>query len=401
MNQYYETSRMDVDKLNPFYREYARTYEEVTDAPVEYLVTALLPTIGAAISTKRWIQWGNKRIYPNIWVALVGQSTVMRKSTSLEIGASALTWLNRKQPDRHYILPTDGSFAGFMECLKVEKNGILKHSEIASLLENMSKGYNLSMKSLFTDFFDVPTFHKIFLKETGEEHIETPIFGIAAGTTLNWLKQNISKNDRESGFLARFLYCFQNAKERSMPIPRAVDPSMANKIQEVIVRLLNGDPYGINVDKSFEEVYIRFYDAIDNAFRNPLLDDGTKSLLGRLQTDYFLKLSILESSLSGTNTATAETAERVSVMLGFYVHQAIEIMSMLLKTDTAKVQEKILAYLKDKKWASVTDIHRLFNNHLHAKNLHATMRGLEEARLVQKVTRDKTCYYELLQNSQG
>lgn len=391
--------RMDIDILHPFYREFARAYEETTDAPMEFLISSLLPSIGAAISTNRWIQWGSKRIYPNIWIMLVGQSTILRKSTSLDIGTSALRSLNAEKPDRHFILPNDGSFAGFLECLKVEKNGVLKHSEVASLLENMNKGYNLSMKSLFTDFFDVPPFHKIYIKETGEEHIKTPMFGIAAGTTLNWLKQNISRNDRESGFLARFLYCYMDNKEKSMPIPKMVDPRFSSRFKEVFLRLMKVDPFEIIVDRSYQESYIKFYECIDRSLRNPLLDDGTKSLLGRLQTDYFLKLTILDSTLSGRSLATSDVADRVSAMLSFYVNQALNIMNMLLKTDIAKTQEKILEYLDKRKRVSATDIHRLFNNHLHSKNLHATMKGLEDAGLIRKVTKEKGVHYELLQYS--
>lgn len=395
-----DSSILNLDMLNSFLREYIATYESVTDAPAEYLVTAILPSLGAAISTKQWIQWGNKKIYPNMWVMLVGPSTLMRKSTALEIGSSILRQLNEEQIDRHYILPNDGSFAGFLEILTTEKNGILKHSEVASMLENMSKGYNLSMKSLFTDFFDVPNLHKIQLKETGETHIEEPIFGIAAGTTLNWLKKNITNNDRESGFLARFLYCYRDAKTRILPIPQVADVAQVQKMRSIFLKLLDCKRTVIELDPSYEEGYVSFYDKVDILLRNPFLDDGTKSLLGRLQTDYFIKLTILECTLNGKTRADAEIAHRVSYLAEYYIGQANNIMNMLLKTDMAKNQDKILAYLKERSRASTTEIHRLFNNRLHANNLHSTMKSLEDARLVQKVTRDKTSYYEILRDSQ-
>lgn len=388
-------------ELDDFLRMYLETYMPVTDAPAEYLVTAILPAIGAAISTNRWIKWGTKNIYPNIWAMLVGQSTLMRKSTALNIGSHILRQLNEENSDRHYILPNDGSLAGFLEVLNSEKNGILVHSEVASMLENMSKGYNLSMKSLFTDFFDVPSQHKIRMKGEGEIIIVKPIFGIASGTTMNWLKQNITKSDRESGFLARFLYCHREIKDRTLAIPCEADAQRVYQIRQIFGKLIQCEPMAIQLDKAFEEAYSSFYNEVEAMLRNPLLDDGTKSFLGRLQTDYYLKLTILLCTLKGKTTADIEVATEVSYLAKFYLQQAVHIMGSLLKTDMASNQEKILVYMNERGRISTTELYRLFNNRLHAKNLHATMKGLEDAGLVRKITKDKTSYYVILRDSQG
>lgn len=393
--------RMDLDSLNPFYREYARAYENATDAPLEYLITALLPSLGAAISTKRWIQWGQKRIYANFWIMLVGQSTVMRKSTALDIGTYMPKQLDAEHPDRHFLLPNDGSLAGFLEVLMVEKNGILVHSEIATLLENMAKGCNLNAKSLFTSFFDVPAIHKIRHKEAGEEYIREPIFGIAAGTTLPWLKSKINKNDMESGFLARFLYCHRDKKDRSIAIPIPPDKQVLTRMDALFRRLLELEPAEIRLDDAFRERYTSFYNEINATLLSPLFDDGTKAFLGRLQTDYYMKLTILECTLSGQAVTSPEVTDRVSQLINFYVSQAVGIMDMLLKTDLARNQEKVLELLKVRRKASSTEIHRLFNNRLHATNLKATMSGLEHAGLVKKVTTGKSSWYEIIPDSQA
>jgi len=288
---YITPPQMNINSLNPFYREYARAYENATDTPLEYLITALLPSLGAAISTKRWIQWGQKRIYANFWIMLVGQSTVMRKSTALDIGTYMPKQLDAEHPDRHFLLPNDGSLAGFLEVLMVEKNGILVHSEIATLLENMAKGCNLNAKSLFTSFFDVPAIHKIRHKEAGEECIREPMFGIAAGTTLPWLKSKINKNDMESGFLARFLYCYRDIKDRSIAIPRPPDAVTLDKMSAFYRKLLDIRPEEISLDSSFNRMYEAHYNKINTILNNPWLDDGTKAFLGRIQTDYFVQAS--------------------------------------------------------------------------------------------------------------
>ncbi len=64
------------------------------------------------------------------------------------------------------------------------------------------------MKSLLTNFFDVPSSYKINFKSTGKKNLEYPIFSIATASTPVWLKENLKKGDATSGFMAHFFICF-------------------------------------------------------------------------------------------------------------------------------------------------------------------------------------------------
>jgi hypothetical protein len=386
---------IDVSKLNGFYKKYLEAFKETTDAPIEFIFTALLSSLGAAISLSRWITWGSKKIYPNIWTMLVGSSTLVRKSTSLNTGLHFNLIFDSEFPDRNYKLPEDGSLSAFLSVLAIEKNGVLKHSEVATLLNIMSKGFNVSMKAIFTDFFDVPGTYKIHLK--GEDNIvlERPIFSLATATTPTWLKKSLSYDDWESGFPARFLYCYRNRKDQSIPIPRPPDEKMIKQFHDVYAKLFYLKPREIALDNSFEEVYKVFYNEIESLYENPLLDDGTKSLMGRLQTDYFLKLTILECVLNNKLVATSEEAERVCNLIRFFINQTHTIMGIIMKTDRAKHEEKVLEYLKVRQQANNTDLYRLFSNNIHASNLNAIMKTLIDAQLVRKCGDGKSVYYEL------
>ncbi len=339
---------LNVTELNSFYRRYLEVFYNCSDAPLEFIYTSLLPSVGAAISTMRWVTWGTKNIYPNIWTMLVAPSTFVRKTTSLNTGLYFNIKFDKEYSHKNYMLPKDVSIAAFLKVLEGEKQGVLRHSEFASLLEIMSKGYNNNMKSFFTDFFDVPDVHKVRLKSEDDINIEKPIFSIATGTTLIWLKDNITKNDRESGFLARFLYCHKNKKDRSTAIPTSPDPEALAEIHSAYNKLFNLPPLEILLDASYKKVYKQYYEDIDSLCNDPLLDEGTKSLIGRLQTDYFIKLTILECVLTGKNTATEEEAYRVLDQIKFFIGQAFTIMDQILKTDRNKQEEKVLEYLKVK-----------------------------------------------------
>ncbi len=385
-------------ELNDFYQSYLSIFEETTDAPIEFIFTTLLSALGATISSTRWICWGNKKIYPNIWSMLVGGSTNLRKSTSLNIALHFNQLIANKNENRNFILPNDGSFAALLPILEQEKHGIIKHSEVATLLENMSKGYNCNMKSLFTDFFDVPYSHKVSLKKE-EISIKMPIFSMGTATTLTWLKQNITAGDRESGFLARFLYCYREKKEKSLPIPALPDQERINEMEKVMGKLNNLAEEEIKLDNSFKDIYVQFYNQIDKVLCDPFIDEGSKSLIGRLQTDYFLKLTILECVLTGKNTATINEANRVIYLINFYFQQATIIMNKILKTEKAKNEEKLLEYLTKKVKANTTELHKLFNNNIHSNALQSILRSLIDAGLIRKYNEGKIIYFERIKET--
>jgi len=391
----HQSNPLSIEGLNPFYKRYLEMFYNSTDAPLEYIFTSLLPSLGAAITTRRWIQWGTTNVYPNIWTMIVGPSTLMRKSTSLNTGLHYNIQFDKAHPERNYMLPNDGSYAALLKVLEEEKQGVLKHPEVASLLENMGKGYNNNMKSKFTECFDVSEPQKVSFKNEDDIYIEQPIFSMATATTLNWLKQKITKNDRESGFLARFLYSYQDKKDRSIDIPISPDPKALAEVHSIYDKLFNLPPREILFDSSFCRVYEQYYEDIEKLCNDPLLDEGTKSLTGRLQTDYLLKLTILECVLTGKDTATEAEALRVLNQIKFFLGQAFTIMDQILKTERTKHEEKVLEFLRIRGKASLTDLHHLFSNNIHATNLKATMKTLEEVQLVRKCGSVKNMYYEL------
>ncbi|MDD2297247.1 MAG: hypothetical protein PHX79_05475 [Sphaerochaetaceae bacterium] len=378
------------DRLNPFYQGYLDLFEDTTDAPAEFMFTSLLPALGALISLKRWIVWGTKKIYPNMWIILVAPSTHQRKSTALNIGLYFNTLLQQNNADRKLILPNDGSISSLLTILGEEKQGVIKHSELASLLDNMSKGFNSNMKSLMTDFFDVPPVHNVSLKKEGDIRVEKPIFSMATASTINWLKQKTSVNDVESGFLARFLLCSRDNKQRSIPIPQAPDQGIRDNMLAAFETLLSLEPSEIICDEGFNQVFRAHYERIDNLYTDVLIDEGTKALFGRLQTDYFLKFSILECVLTKKRIADVEVANRASYLIDYYLGQARCVMDKIQRTKRSTQEEKVLYFLSQKPGATKTDIYGLFHKNIYADNLSSVLNSLLDANLIEKEKTGKT-----------
>jgi len=380
----------DVSELNSFYQYYISTFHLTSEAPDKFIFTAQLAALGSAISLSRSIKWGLKDIYPNFWTIIVGESTRSRKSTSLNIGLNVVKEMNRTFPDRDFLLPSRSSMASLMEVLQEENNGVIHHSELATLLSLLKKGFNTDMKSLLTDFFDVPSKYKANFITKDDLVLEYPIFSLATATTPIWLKTNLQKDDATSGFLARFLFSYQKGKTQSIAIPAQPDRVRLQKIEEVFKKIYTLNPCEIELDESFRRVYTDFYEESDSLILELSVDNALKSIFSRLQTDYFLKFTILECVLSDTLVATDQEAFRAKYLVAFFMVQAIAVIKQIAPSETMAIEMDIQKLLSEVNEATRTDLYRYFKNNLSARQLNAAIGALKNAGvIVSKKSKDK------------
>ncbi len=375
---------LDHNELNDFYRCYIDTFNNCSEASAKFILTVLFASIGSAISLSRWIVWGTKRMFANFWVIILGESTRSRKTTSLDIGLKMVKKRNDDIQGRNFLLPSRSSMSSLLEILEYEKYGVIEHSELATFLELLKKGFNCDMKSLLTSFFDVPESYKVNFITKDDTNLEYPIFSIATASTPVWLKHNLHKGDATSGFLARFLFAFQNRKTRSIPIPKKPDANKIELLYKVFVKLYELEPEEIIFDEKFETVYSEFYHESDKLIEELSVDNAMKSIFSRLQTDYFLKFTILECVLAGKTTASKDEALRAKYLVAFYMAQAMATIKNISPDEQMELETKLLKFIRNKKEVTSTEIHRHFNNHLSAQKINSVLGSLIKAGLIVK-----------------
>ncbi len=368
--------------MNDYYRSYINTFDKSSEAPAKFILTVLFASIGSAVSLSRWIVWGTKRMFANFWVIILGESTQSRKTTSLDIGLMMVKKRNKEFPDRNFLLPSRSSMSSLIEILGIEKFGVIEHSELATFLELLKKGFNCDMKSLLTSFFDVPESYKVNFITKDDTNLEYPIFSIATASTPVWLKNNLHKGDATSGFLARFLFAFQNKKTRSIPIPIQPDAKKIEILYEVFSKLYELKPEEIKLDEGFQAIYTEFYRESDKLIDELQVDNALKSIFSRLQTDYFLKFTILECVLADKTTASKDEALRVKYLVAFYMAQAIATIKNITPDQQMELETKILKFIKLKKEVTRTELYRYFHNKLSVQKLNPALGSLLKADLI-------------------
>ena len=269
--------------------------------------------------------------------------------------------------------------ASLLDILAIENQGVIEHSELATFLQLLQKGFNNDMKSTITSLFDVPQTYKTNFITKDNKILKYPIFSIATASTLAWLKKNIKKEDSLSGFSARFIYAVQTKKTKVVPIPIPPDKEMIKSLYDVFKKIQQLKPEEIILDKEFKKVYTDFYIESEKLIDELPFDDGLKSIYSRLQTDYFLKFTILECVLTGKKIASRGEAVRALYLVAFYMAQATVTIQSISHSEEVILENKILKYIREQGPVTRTDIHRFFKNNLSAKKLNTILSTLIKA----------------------
>ena len=183
------------------YQEWATTR---TDAPREFHIGGALMALSSALSSKMVIGTKFGDVRPNIWVMLLADSTISRKTTSMRLSMEVTEGAGIDA-----LLATDGSIEGLLTELSARENtpSVFMRDEFTSLVEGAKKKDYMS--GFLTDLcglYDGGRIKRRLRKETIQA--KQPIFLLFAGGVETRLLDILGHEDITSGFIPRFLPIF-------------------------------------------------------------------------------------------------------------------------------------------------------------------------------------------------
>lgn len=196
------TANDDQPPFQNFVTDYKDWASEVTDAVTEYheLCAFILLSATASAGVKLHASFG--KMVPNLWGLVLGDSTLTRKTTAMELAMSFL-----REVDSEAVVATDGSPEGLLTVLSMRSDQVSVYykDEISGLFSAInSKSYLSDMPETLTKMYDVPEYYSRPLrKET--IIIKNPYFIFFGGGIKEKVYQLIDDNYVLSGFLPRFL----------------------------------------------------------------------------------------------------------------------------------------------------------------------------------------------------
>ena len=112
-----------------FLKEYPLYCAEMTDAPMEFHQAVALGVLASACGNNFYFPFGDNRVYPNMYLILLGTSSDTRKSTSLQFGKNIL---QHAKPE--IIHPNEFSHEKLLQVMSKRPTGVFFYSEFLSLM---------------------------------------------------------------------------------------------------------------------------------------------------------------------------------------------------------------------------------------------------------------------------
>lgn len=261
--------------------------------------------IASALRRKVSLQLGRLVYYPNIYVVLVAEPGVARKTQAIKYGVNFLNTI----PDIR--LSADSSTKEAMTD-DVESSGMdellvdgttLRHSSLNIISKEFEsflgqKKENTRMLTALTDLFDCPDDWSSRTKHSGSNKIINPWVNLLAATTPDSLANSLPASAVGGGLTSRIMFIWADKKKKSVAIPAMTEEEL--KIKE----MLEKDLYRIsrlsgNYTMTAEcmKKWIAWYDRFDeDESGDRVCPDKSFSGWYSRKPTYIIKISILRAA---------------------------------------------------------------------------------------------------------
>ena len=175
---------------------------EATDAVPIYHEISCCMLMSMLMSTTLRLQTANAKVYSNLWALILGESTLTRKSTAMDMALDFVYEI-----DRDLIVASDASAEGLMTALSLRPKmvSIFSRDEVTGFFGAInSKQYLSDMPEIMTKMYDVPKYMPRTLKKDTYV-VSEPIFIFFGGGVPDKMMFLAGESYFTSGFMPRFL----------------------------------------------------------------------------------------------------------------------------------------------------------------------------------------------------
>lgn len=173
-----------------------------TDAAWQYHQISAMVLLSAILADSVHLPTRYGKIIPNIWAMILGDTTLTRKTTAMDIAIELLMLVY----DEAY-LASDASIEGLLSAVatRPNKTSVFVRDEFAGMLESMKRReYQAGMMEALTKLYDGKYQKRQLRKEVIE--VRDPVFIMFCGGIRSRIMELFDARDIESGFIPRFIF---------------------------------------------------------------------------------------------------------------------------------------------------------------------------------------------------
>jgi len=280
-----------------FLKEYTEFVQPLTEAPTQYHIGTALALVSTVLGRNVYMDEGATTYYPNLYILVIGESGITRKSTAIGMVYKFLPQLNPE-----YILGSTMSSEALLDAFKKSYCHIIVYDELKHLIVNEEKSYGKGLIALFTSLWANPPFYRVDVKNIPlpERVIKDPTLNILAASTPDWLQ--LKEADVLGGFLGRFLPICSSKTTKRLAIRPEMDEVVLNDLFEKLRTIQRLSGRYVWQDEA-REIFKGLYDELCDNFQK----EPNKALIqpywARIDT-HIRKLAIIFDACSPNPTLT-------------------------------------------------------------------------------------------------
>ena len=388
-------------------------YTKDTESPRVFHRWCLLSAVGSLLGRRCYFSHGHSRIYPNLYLMLLGEAGA-RKSTAVKLikrlaGQSGYDKFaaNKSSLEQFlvdlegYIKDADDPRAGkggttrgldsatYRDLWGIDDPASLVPKEtwiVADEFNEFAGPSNLNFYSTLGDLFDYDNEEQPYeyrLKNSRSVSIYQPTVSILGGNTSENFARAFPPDIIGQGFFSRILLIFSEPSGRRITIPPPPDPITTSRIIKSFKVLSTFSPGQVGISSEASRILDRIYTAFDG------VDDSRfRSYNSRRCFPHLIKLALGLCAVRHGDRITEEDL----ITANTYLSAAEVMMPTALgefgRSKNSDVAQQILTFLGNaKKPMSIKDIWGVV--HKDVDNLHALgplMEGLQKAEKIQYIT---------------
>lgn len=365
-------------------------YTEGSEPPLAYHTWIGVSMIAGALQRKTFLLMGFERIFPNMYVVLVGPSGKARKGIALGIGKDILTnvtsvIMTSENATREALIR---SMKGATMNSAMPNGDIVFHCSITCFSEELSVflGQNdIKFLASLTDWYDSKDNWTYETKGTGKDHLQGLCFNLLGATAPEWLQSMLPQEAIGGGFTSRVIFVVEDQKSKTVP-EHVLSPA-ENRLREALIsdlvkigNITGQYTFTAAGRLAYNEWYVA-YDKEIAAGRYPVEDEKFAGYSERRATHIRKLMMIMSASRGNSRQLDAQDFERANRLLKATELKMAKTFGGIGKAKYADVTEKVMQYVKRMGMASRRDIMRKFHRDVDP----ATMKIIEEVMLQMQV----------------
>lgn len=368
--------------------EYIDLVLPLTEAPLQYHVATGLSIVASALGRNVWRDMGASKLFPNLFLIVIGESGIMRKSTAIGFAQKFISEL-----DNVKILGSYMSLEAFLDAFRVFPNRLVIYDELKTLTDNNNKKYGAGLITQLTSFYNCRDEERIELKSIPEEDrtIKNPCLNMLGATTADWME--VKESDIEGGFFGRILPICAERPKRSIPLPPRMDEVKYKKLISELKGIATITGEMTFTDKA-ERLYIHLYDGIRREYEKEENKAFLSVFYSRLGIN-LLKLSMIFQIVTNRSLKIEmETVQKAFACM----QQFKEFYKMLINeiplSWSHRQEQKILGIISGAEHKQMRHSEVLKRSHLSKKQFDPLIATLKEKELLEsKQEGNGTTYY--------